>query len=403
MTAPGTPVDVERAAVIDTLAIEENARRFVELARPAQVMAVVKADGYGHGAVETARAAIRGGATWLGVAHISEAIALREARITEPILAWLHTPASAFRAAIEKDITLAVSGPELEQLAAAARESGTAARLHVKVDTGLGRNGAGTGALDGLVARLSALQAEGSVVVDGAMTHLAVADDPSRRAETDAQRDAFLAAIDVLERAGISPALRHVANTAATLSRPDLHFDLVRVGIGLYGLDPFAGGGDGTVGLRPAMSVRTRLSHIKTLPPGHGVSYGYDYVSEAAVTVGLVPLGYADGVPRGSRGAGVTIGGRAFPVIGRIAMDQLVVDLTRASLDLDDRPRVGDVVELFGPGGTTADDWARAAGTINYEIVTRIGPRVPRLYVAGDGARPRRMGVDPPTPTRRFG
>lgn len=375
--------DFERIRVIDTLAIENNTRQIVELAWPAQVMAVVKADGYGHGAVATARAALDAGARWLGVAHISEAIELRDAGITEPILAWLHTPASDFRAGIERGLSLGVSGPELESIAAAARESGATARLHVKIDTGLGRNGAALDALPALALRLAALQDEGTAVVEGVMTHLSVADDPSRRVETDAQRDVFLAAVEILHLAGIEPALRHVANTAAAISRPDLRFDMVRVGIGLYGLNPFACESDLDIDLRPAMSVRTKLSHIKTLPPGHGVSYGYDFIAEHAVTVGLVPMGYADGIPRSARGAEVTIDGRAFPVIGRIAMDQFVVDLTAAVVSAVERPQVGDIVEVFGAGSITADDWARAAGTINYEIVTRIGSRVRTAYERG--------------------
>jgi alanine racemase len=206
-----------------------------------------------------------------------------------------------------------------------------------------------------------------------------VADDLARNAETDSQRDAFIDAVRVVEELGLDPGTRHVANTAAALSRRDLYFDMVRVGIGLYGLSPFALG-SGEDGLRPAMTLTTRLAQIKTVPPGQGVSYGYDFVASRSTTLGLVPVGYADGIPRAASGAEVRIRGVRYPVVGRIAMDQFVVDLTAARLQTQNRPQVDDPVEVFGPDGVTANEWATAAGTINYEIVTRIGPRVDRIY-----------------------
>jgi alanine racemase len=342
-------------------------------------MAVVKADGYGHGAVEVARAALDAGAEWVGVAHIHEALAVRRAGIRHPTLAWLHTPRSDFGAAIGQDVSLAVSGPELDLVADAARAAGRAARLHVKVDTGLGRNGAQPHSLPGLADRLAGLQKEGLVEVEGVMSHLAVADDVSRATETDAQRDTFLASIEVLEAAGVRPRVRHLANTAATLTRPDLRFDMVRVGIGLYGLNPLLSGKETVPDLRPAMTLRARLSHVKELPAGHGISYGYDYVTTTPAVVGLVPLGYADGIPRSAVGAHVAVNGRRAPLIGRVAMDQFTIELT-AAVEAGEDVSVGDFVEVFGAGPVTADDWAAAAGTINYEIVSRIGSRVSRRY-----------------------
>ncbi len=275
-------------------------------------MAVVKADAYGHGAVPVARAALGAGANWLGTAHISEALALRAAGIEAPLLAWLHTPESNFAAAVAAGIDIGCSGWELERIVAAAREQERPARVHLKVDTGLGRNGATLDAWDSLVGEAMDYQDQGLLRVVGIFSHLAVADEPERP-ETDDQLAAFREALAIAQDAGVDPEVRHLANTPATLSRPDTHFDLVRVGLGLYGLSPFDGQSSEELGLRPAMTVRTVVSHCKDVPAGQGVSYGLNYRTGGTSTLGLIPLGYADGVPRIATGGPVRVGGRELP------------------------------------------------------------------------------------------
>ena len=353
------------------------------MASPAQVMAVVKADAYGHGAVPVARAALSAGASWLGVAHISEALALRAAGIEAPLLAWLHTPESNFAAAVAAGIDIGCSGWELQRIVAAARAQERPARVHLKVDTGLGRNGATLDAWDGLVGEAMEYQDQGLLRVVGIFSHLAVADEPDRP-ETDEQLEAFREVLAIAHDAGVDPEVRHLANTPATLSRPDTHFDLVRVGLGLYGLSPFEGQSPDELGLRPAMTLRTVVSHCKDVAAGQGVSYGLNYRTRGTSTLGLIPLGYADGVPRVATGGPVRVEGVNYPVVGRIAMDQMVIDLGPLHVSTGGPSLLGAEAVLFGDGadgGPTAEDWARAAGTNNYEIVTRISPRVPRRYI----------------------
>lgn len=376
---------LERRAGIDLAAVRHNVRTLKERTRrpdgtaPA-LMAVVKADAYGHGAVPVARAALAAGADRLGVAHVTEALDLRAAGVDAPVLAWLHTRDTPFAQALAADVALGVSGWEIEPVADAARAAGRPATVHLKLDTGLGRNGCPPAALPDLAARAAALEAEGVLRVEGVFSHLAVADEPERAAETDAQLAAFEAGVRVLREAGLTPSVRHIANTPATLTRPDAHLDMVRVGLGLYGLSPFPDRPAQEFGLRPAMSLRTSLASVKAAPAGQGVSYGYRHRTAAPTVLGLVPLGYADGVPRVAEDAPLDVAGRRLTVAGRIAMDQFVVDLGP-----DATERVGDPVELFGPtSGIPADAWAEAAGTINYELVTRIGSRVPREHVDSD-------------------
>ncbi|MCU1567509.1 MAG: alr, partial [Pseudarthrobacter sp.] len=310
-------------------------------------MAVVKADAYGHGAVPVARAALEAGAAWLGVAHISEALALRAAGIDAPLLAWLHTTESNFSAAVAAGVDIGCSGWELDRIVAAAREQERPARIHLKVDTGLGRNGATLDTWDQLVGEAMEYQDQGLLRVVGIFSHLAVADEPERP-ETDQQLAAFREVLAVAEDAGVDPEVRHLANTPATLSRPDTHFDLVRVGLGSYGLSPFAGQSSEELGLRPAMTLRTLVSQCKEVPDGQGVSYGLRYHTSGPSTLGLIPLGYADGVPRIATGGPVRVAGRTYPVVGRIAMDQMVIDLGDtgpASAGL-----LGAEAELFGDG-----------------------------------------------------
>ena len=371
----------ERSAVIDLDAIRHNVCRLADAASPAKVMAVVKADAYGHGAVPVARAALEAGASWLGVAHISEALALRAAGIEAPMLAWLHTTESNFGAAVAAGVDIGCSGWELDRIVAAAREQERPARIHLKVDTGLGRNGAPMDAWDHVVGEALEYQDQGLLRVVGIFSHLSVADEPERP-ETDQQLAAFREVLAVAEDAGVDPEVRHLANTPATLSRPDTHFDLVRVGLGIYGLSPFEGQTSAELGLRPAMTLRTLVSLCKDVPEGQGVSYGLRYHTSGPSTLALIPMGYADGVPRIATGGPVRVAGKTYPVVGRIAMDQMVIDL--GNIGPAGAGLLGAEAELFGTGaddGPTADDWARAAGTNNYEIVTRISPRVPRQFV----------------------
>ncbi len=346
-------------------------------------MAVVKADAYGHGAIPVARAALSAGASWLGVAHISEALALRAAGIDAPLLAWLHTPDSNFAAAVAAGIDIGCSGWELGRIVAAAREQERPARVHLKVDTGLGRNGVTLAAWDSLLGEALEYQDQGLLRVVGIFSHLAVADEPERP-ETDAQLAVFRDILAMAQDAGVDPEVRHLANTPATLSRPDTHFDLVRVGLGIYGLSPFEDQGAEDVGLRPAMTLRTVVAHCKDVPAGQGVSYGLNYRTAGPSTLGLIPLGYADGVPRIATGGPVRVAERTYPVVGRIAMDQMVIDLGPLEVSAGGTSLLGEEAVLFGDGadgGPTAEDWARAAGTNNYEIVTRISTRVPRRYI----------------------
>jgi alanine racemase len=374
-------------AVVDLAAIRGNVAALTGFARGAQVMAVVKADAYGHGLVPVARAALAGGATWLGTAQVTEALALRAAGLVGPrVLAWLYAPGAPLREAVAADVDLSVAAPwAVDEVVAAARAAGRTARVHLKVDTGLGRNGVLPGALDEVVAPLLAAQAEGAVALVGVWSHFAFADEPDHPT-VRAQEEVFASAVRAVEAAGAHLEVRHIANSAATLTRPAVHYDLVRPGLAVYGLSPVPQlGGPEAFGLAPAMTLEAQLATVKQVGAGQGVSYAHQYVTDRATTLGVVPLGYADGVPRhasGTRerlGAPVQSGRRRLGVAGRVCMDQFVLDLGPGADE-----RAGDVVTLFGPGRAgepTAQDWADAAGTISYEITTRLGARVPREYV----------------------
>ncbi|MDO4898093.1 MAG: alanine racemase [Rothia sp. (in: high G+C Gram-positive bacteria)] len=390
--------DFERVAVIDLDAVEHNVARLRSIAGKRELIAVVKADAYGHGAVGVARSALVAGTDTLGVAHVREAVFLREAGITAPIIAWLHTPRTNFAAALELNIELGVSSLwELEKIAAAAQEVGGAgcpAQLHLKVDTGLGRNGAMPNELPALAARARQLEEAGLVQVRGLFSHLAVADEPDRP-ETGTQAAVFERALKTMRAAGLTPAVRHLANTPATVTAASLGqedallCDAVRVGLGLYGLSPLPDKTPEDLGLKPVMHLQTYISAVKEVPAGQGVSYGLHYVTEQPTTLALVPVGYADGVPRVATGGPVRIYPAAAPaqtyrVVGRIAMDQVVIDLGAPGLADPALGYLGAPAVLFGAGDNPpVTDWAEAAGTINYEIVTRISPRVPRLALGG--------------------
>lgn len=372
-------------AEIDLAALRANVRALRARAPRAALMAVVKSDAYGHGIVPCAKAALEAGATWLGTATPHEALGLRAAGIQARVMCWLWTPGGPWREAIEADLDMSVSGMwALREVTAAAREVGRPARIQLKADTGLGRNGCQPADWPELVAAALAAEAEGTVEVTGLWSHFACADEPGHPSIT-AQLDVFRHLVAYAEKAGITPEVRHIANSPATLTLPESHFDLVRTGIALYGVSPSPElGTPADFGLRPVMTLAASVALVKQVPAGHGVSYGHHYVTAQETTLGLVPLGYADGIPRHASGRGpVLVGGKWRRVAGRVAMDQFVVDLG---------PDGGAIAEgtealLFGPGDRgepTAEDWAQAAGTIAYEIVTRIGTRVPRVYLNED-------------------
>jgi alanine racemase len=377
---PGLPA----CAQVDLGAIAGNVAALKQRAGSADVMAVVKADAYGHGLVPSARAAVAGGATWLGVAQLPEALELRQAGIEVPVLSWLHVPGQDFAPALVAGVDLAVSSQwALDQVLAAAAATGRTARIHVKVDTGLGRNGAWDTDLEALLANTAAAQADGSVEVVGLFSHFAYADAP-QHPTVRAQQERFEGVVAQFERAGVRPQVRHLANSAATLTNPSAHYDLVRPGVSVYGLSPVPDlGAPEDFGLREAMRLVAQLSMVKDCPPGQGISYGHTYTTTGQTRLGLVPMGYADGVPRHASSVGpVQVRGTRYAVAGRVCMDQFVLDLGPGS-----PATAGDEAVLFGVGAAgepTAQDWAVATGTINYEIVTRVGARVPRVHVGGD-------------------
>jgi len=372
-----SPLPVARAEiVVDLGAIRHNVRRLRELTGVA-MMTVVKADGYGHGMVESARAAREAGADWIGVATIDEALALREGGDTGRVLCWLTVPGEDHAAAIAADIDVtAYSVAELDEIEGAVAIAGRPARVQLKVDTGLSRGGAPMDTWADVVAAARAGEQDGTWQVTGVWSHLAASDEPDHPAN-DAQEAVFREALAIADAAGLQPEVRHLANSAGAILRPSARFDLVRVGLASYGLDP-APGHTPDLGLRPAMTVRATLAQTKPLAAGASVSYGHTWTAETDTTVGLVPVGYADGVPRhASNVAQVLVDGRRRAIRGRVCMDQFVVDLD------GDLPSAGHDVVLFGDGShgePTAQDWAEASGTISYEIVTRVGGRMTRRY-----------------------
>ncbi|MFH8252084.1 alanine racemase [Microbacterium sp. B2969] len=369
------PAGVLREATIDVGAITANVRQLRRLT-DSEVIAVVKADGYGHGAVRSAVAALDGGAARLGVADIGEALALRRGGITAPIVAWLHAPGANFREAAGRGIELGISSFDQLLQASAAASTGRPVSVHLKLETGLGRNGIPPEDYHVVFSEAARLERIGRLRVVGLFSHLSNASADDDRAALRV----FLEGVAVAASVGLAPPLRHIAASHAALALPESRLGCVRLGVTIYGLSPFDDRDAGDLGLRPAMTLRAPVAAVRRVPAGHGVSYGYDYRAERETTLALVPLGYADGVPRQASGGGpVTINGARFAVAGRIAMDQFVVDV-------GDLPVVvGDEAVLFGDptlGVPSADEWATAASTINYEIVTRIGPRVPRRQVS---------------------
>lgn len=370
------------AAEINLAAIGSNVLRLKAAAGDSELLAVVKADGYGHGMVPSARAARAAGAQYLGVALPEEAIAVRESGDGGPLMAWLYAPEDDLAECVERRVELSVASlDQLQQVVAAAVKVGQRAPIHLKVDTGLGRSGAMPDQWPSLVDAARGRQDRGVVEIVGVWSHLASADEPES-GTTRRQIEQFHAALDAVAEAGVEPRLRHLANSAGTLVHPDARFDMVRCGIAVYGLSPGpAVGTSASLGLIPAMRVTAKVALVKRVPGGHGVSYGHRYRTRRSTQLALIPVGYADGVPRsGSGRIPLSIQGVRYSVSGTVAMDQIVVDIGDAKV------RAGDDVQLFGPGShgePTADEWATACGTINYEIVTRLGPRLPRRHLGG--------------------
>jgi alanine racemase len=361
-----------REAVVDLAAISANVTRLRGLIGTPHTMAVVKANAYGHGAVPVARTALSAGADWLGVADIDEALELRDAGIGAPVLAWLHDPGADFTAAISADIDLGVSSAaQLRQVADAAAAPGRPASVQIKLETGLSRNGVPEADWGEVLALAAGFERSGRLRVRGIFSHLSNASP-----DDDAQAILSFAASAL----GLRPELTHLASSAAALRLPAARYSMVRLGISIYGLSPFADSNAADLGLVPAMTLRAQVAAVRRVAAGAGVSYDYTWRAPVDSTLVLVPLGYADGIPRQASGrARVRIGAGLHPVVGRIAMDQLVVSVG------DDAVAVGDDVVVFGDpatGAPSADEWARAAGTINYDIVTRIGRRVARRYLA---------------------
>lgn len=380
------PRHIPNRAVVDPSAITHNTRAVASLLQDqTALMAIVKADGYGHGMLTAARAALEGGATWLGAAHPASALALSRAGLDVPIFTWLYEPVTAAEvmpAVIDAGIDVSVGSVRMLRLVSeAARSVDRRARVHVKIDSGMGRNGV----LPAEAAALgAAISEDDHVHCVAAWTHLSAADDPSDP-ETDRQVESFDRACEALSAEMGPVPLQHVANSAATLTRPDLHRDIVRPGIALYGYPPVRLP-DGRR-LRPAMSLTSRLAMAKDVPAGTTIGYGHTYTTPAPTRLGLIPLGYADGVHRAASG-GVSVvvrtrtGDQTAPLVGRISMDQIVVDLGPES-----RAQAGDEVILIGEPSAalldegevpSADDWARAADTIPYEVLTSVSSRVPR-------------------------
>ena len=401
-------------AIVDLAALRDNMRHLVSVVggphSGTAVMGIVKADAYGHGLIPAALAALAGGATWLGTAQSHEALLLRKAGIGPDrchILTWVYSGAEVpFDELIDNDIDISVGSlAGIDGVAAAARRLGKTARVHVKVDSGFGRNGFTPAGFDAALAKLVPLAKEGVLHIVGQWSHLAVADAPDVPefvASTDMQVETFKDFTRRMEAAGIPPEIRHLANTAATLSRPEIHFELTRPGIGLYGYeaDP-AMGTPSTYSLKPAMTLQAQLGTVKDVEAGHGISYGRTYLTPSDTSTAIVPLGYADGIHRSASGFDMegakhvtkpggpvrvmtAEGPRLYRVSGRVCMDQFILDLHGSAAELGIHE--GDNVELFGPGRgedyaePTADDWGRAADTISYEIFTCLRNRIPRLY-----------------------
>ncbi|MFF2297666.1 alanine racemase [Arthrobacter sp. NPDC058127] len=371
---------------VDLSAISDNIKALKQRTAAPHFMAVVKGNGYGHGLVDVARAAVAAGADWLGTAQLSEAIALRQAGITVPVLSWLYLASQSsatIREALEYDVDVSLgSVGQLEVLAGIARQLGRPAVVHLELDSGLSRGGARNEDWPELVAQARKAEQDGTVLVRGIWTHLAWADVPAHPGNAAAVAE-FEEAVREAQAAGLDPQLRHVSSSANILDRPEFHFDMVRAGLAIYGLAPADHLDPADFGLRPALSVTAPLVMVKKVPAGTGVSYEHQAITHEPRYLGLIPLGYADGIPKGISGRTlVQIAGRKVPVIGKVCMDQFMVDLGPDATGIE----VGHTAVLFGDpagGAASADDWGAAIGSHGDEIINRIAPRLPRVYESG--------------------
>ena len=366
-------------AEVDLNAVARNVAALRATVGPALVCAVVKADGYGHGAIAVSEAVLNAGADWLGVALVEEAAVLRRAGVTAPILLLSQPRLADLDAAVRFQLRVCVhTAAAIELLAAAARDQSTTVLVHLKVDTGMNRIGV---APDDALAMAEEISRHPELELEGVFTHCAVADELDNPF-TAVQFERFERVLAELAAAGIEPRIRHAANSATAIEHPRGRYDLVRCGIAVYGIAP-APGLAADLNLEPALSLRAEVSMVKRVAAGEGVSYGLRHRFTQDTTVATVPIGYADGVPRryGMSGGEVLIGGRPRAVVGVVTMDQLMVDCG------DDVVSVGDEVVLIGRQGSetiTAEQWAGHLDTIAYEVVCGIGPRVPRFYVRAD-------------------
>ena len=365
-----------RIARINTDAIAGNVRRLSEITGVDDVMIVVKANAYGHGMVPAAKAALAGGATWLGTADIAEALTLRAGGITAPVLCWIHAPDETFDEAVAAEITVAaVSVAQLNAIAAAGHRTGNTPHVHLKLDTGLSRNGSSPEQWVDFMRTAAELNASGDLLVEGVMSHLS-----NTSPEDDLEQlKVFQVGLSELADAGLTPRYVHLAASMAALTLPETRFNMVRCGIAAYGISPDESQRPADFGLTPAMTLEGRVVAVRRVPESTGVSYGYLHRTSHASTLALVPFGYGDGMSRNaSNAAPVMINGSRYHVAGRIAMDQFVVNVG------DDPVAVGDHVVLFGDpavGHPSIHEWAAAGDSIGYEIATRLIPtRLEYIY-----------------------
>lgn len=382
--------DFPARAVIDLSALEKNLQQLRKCDPNVQVMAIVKANAYGHGGVQIARAALKFGVKWFGVAQLAEAIELRAGLTGFPqarIFTWIFSPDADLETAIKADLDIAVSNPEtLLRLVTAARAVGKMPRVHLTIDTGMGREGALPDKLSPLLSAAQLASDEGTVEIVGIWSHLARADEAGAGEEATARQLVdFQQACELARQRGFTPVVRHLSASSGLLWYPQAHFDLTRYGIAMYGLTPNpTRATTARLQLTPIMRLEADLISVKKLPAGHPVSYGGTWVAPRDTYIGIVPLGYADGIDRHASGKiWVGANGQKYPQVGRICMDQFMVDLGNTP---DGQPplKPGDTVRLWGDGSQgepTADDWAEAADTINYTIVTALNSRVPRIYI----------------------
>jgi alanine racemase len=392
----GTPNTVLSGQVsVDLSAISDNVRALRALTSAAHFMAVVKGNAYGHGLVDVAQAALAAGADWLGTAQLTEALALRRAGITAPVLSWLYLATASsdmIREAVDNDVVMSHgSTAQLDVVAGIARSLGRPAAVHLELDSGLSRGGARAEDWPDLVAAARAAEVAGTLTVRGVWTHLAWADVPAHPGNAAAVA-VFEEAVRQAREAGLDPQLRHVSSSANILDRPEFAFDMVRAGLAVYGLAPADHLDPADFGLRPALTVTAPVVLVKKVPAGTGVSYEHQAITYEERFLGLIPLGYADGIPKGISGRSIVrIGGRRVPVIGKVCMDQFMVDLGPDSGGVG----VGDTAVLFGDPGTgaaSADEWGAAIGSHGDEIINRIAPRLPRAYECPDYQDPRDGG-----------